>query len=42
MSRDKNPQGKNETDNKSFKDFDAWLDCKRTYGNKNQTQLTPM
>ena len=24
----------------SFKDFHAQLDCKLTYGNKNQTQLT--
>ena len=27
-------------DSPSFKDFNAQLDCKCTYGNKNQTQLT--
>ena len=27
-------------DSPSFKGFQAQLDCKCTYGNKNQTQLT--
>ena len=31
---------KNKKDIPSFKDFHAQLDCKLTYGNKNQTQLT--
>ena len=31
---------KNKINIPSFKDFHAQLDCKLTYGNKNQTQLT--
>ena len=34
------PQGVNEMDSPSFERFHAQLDCKLTYGNKNQTQLT--
>ena len=40
MSRDESPQGVKEMDNPSFERFHARLDCKLTYGNKNQTQLT--
>ena len=40
MSRDENPQKVKETDSPSFEGFHTQLDCKRTYGNKNQTQLT--
>ena len=40
MSRDENPQKVKETDSPSFEGFHTQLDYKRTYGNKNQTQLT--
>ena len=40
MSRYENPQRKNKIDIPSFKDIQAQLDCKLTYGNKNQTQPT--
>ena len=39
VSRDKNPQRENKMDSLSFTGFHAQLDCKFTYGNKNQTQL---
>ena len=37
VSRDKKPQRENEMDIPSSKGFHAQLDCKLTYGNKNQT-----
>ena len=40
MSRYENPQRKNKIDIPSFKDFHVQLDCKLTYGNKNQTANT--
>ena len=40
VSRDENPQKVKETDSPSFEGFHTQLDYKRTYGNKNQTQLT--
>ena len=33
-------QRQNEMDSPNIKGFQAQLDCKLTYGNKNQTQLT--
>ena len=35
-----NPQRENKIDSPSLKGFHAQLDCKLTYGNKNQTKLT--
>ena len=40
MSRDESPQRENEMNSPRFEGFHAQLDCKLTYGNKNQTQLT--
>ena len=40
MSRDENPRREKETDSPRFKGFHAQLNCKLTYGNKNQTLLT--
>ena len=40
MSREENLQRENEIDSASFEGFHTQLDCKLTYGNKNQTQLT--
>ena len=40
MSREENIQRENEIDSASFEGFHTQLDCKLTYGNKNQTQLT--
>ena len=42
MSRDENLQRENEMDSPSFERFHTQLDCKLTYGTKNQTQLTLM
>ena len=38
VSRDENPPRENEVDSPSSGGFHAQLDCKLTYGNKNQTQ----
>ena len=40
MSGAENPQREKETDSPSFKGFHAQFNCKVTYGNKNQAQLT--
>ena len=37
---DENPAREKEMDSPSFEGFWAHLDCKLTYGNRNQTQLT--
>ena len=40
ICRNENPQRENEVDSSSFEGFHTQLDCKLTYGIKNQTQLT--
>ena len=40
MSGAENPQREKEIDSPSFKGFHAQFDCKVTYSNKNQAQLT--
>ena len=40
ISRNENPQREDEVDSSSFEGFHTQLDCKLTYGIKNQTQLT--
>ena len=37
--REENPQRENEKNSPSFEGFHTQLDCKLTYGNKNQKQL---
>ena len=40
MSRDGNTQRENEMDSPRIEGFHVQLDCKLTWSNKNQTQLT--